>query len=295
MFSASNIPLWPLSSVSVLLSAMTTNNPPPSLVEANYVTWLHHHIDKVEIPNADKFEQKMSEALNLRDKYSLFKNLKAEHFYDLIGEVIRLYDSDGRITLYLSDYTPHRLFYNHVWGGGEDNKISRDGDEYGYTKSKTKKAAEWPGPFGKMTMQLTVYDPHAAYIREQVKVGQWIMLRNVKCGMGKMGDCLEAFLREDRYAHPGKIQVHILRQSDEADSNDVRWTDAVRRRLQWWTRHKDQKKEFLEGATEESPGKRKRDDGEEISKKNGKKRREEKRAIIEQKLAEKLNINENGM
>jgi protection-of-telomeres protein 1 len=302
VFTATQIPLWPLLSSNDLAPAIATTTPYPSLAEANYIAWLHHHMDKSDIPNDEEFKQNMTRAMNVRDKYSLFKDLKCDHFYDLIGEVIRLYDSDGRISLYLSDYTPHSLFFNHAWGDTGDDGTGRDGDEYGYTKSRTKKAAEWPGPFGKMTLQLTVWDPHAAYIREQVKVGDWLLLRNVQSRMARMGGCLEGFLREDQKSYEGKIQVQILRQSTNPDENDSRWKDAVRRKQQWWAKFKEEKKNFLEEVTEEAHDKRNRDENEGSSKSNGKKRRKEKRAAaevkviaIEQKLLDKLDLNENSM
>jgi protection-of-telomeres protein 1 len=117
----------------------------------------------------------------------------------------------------------------------------RDGDKYGYTKSRPKTTNDWPGPFGKMSIQLTLYDGHATFVREQVKTKQWVLLKNVQVKFGRMGDCLEGFLRGDTDALDGKIQVQIIEQSEEPDENDIRWKEAVRRKLQWWAKFKRQK------------------------------------------------------
>jgi protection of telomeres protein 1 len=298
---ASDVQVFPVAQMSSSLTPKTTSSKsaPPSPTEAAYAAWLFHHVDKSMFPDAKKFQEKSSTAMGVKDKYSLLKDIQADRFYDLIGEVIRLYERDGRVTLYLSDYTPHSLFYNNVWGGGEDESSTRDGDMYGYTKTRKKAESDWPGPYGKLSIQVTVYDNHAAFIREQVKVKDWVILKNVHVKMGNQGGCLEGFLRGDRNGWEGKVQVKIIRRAEDAERNDVRWKDGLRRKKEWWDKFKKQKQRFLE-ETHGSGSKRNLEDME-VSKPNSKKRRKEERAAaelkvitIEKKAMERLDLNSNG-
>jgi protection of telomeres protein 1 len=299
---SSDIQVFPAAKISSGLLPKTTpsKSTPPSPAEAEYAAWLFHHIDNGLFPDPKKFKEQTINAMGLKDKYSLLQDIKAGYFYDLIGEVIRVYDRDGRVTLYLSDYTAHSLFYNNVWYEGDADLSNRDGDEYGYTKSKKKASNDWPGPYGKLSIQITVYDSHAAYIREQVKNGDWVILRNVHVKMGNIGGCIEGFLRGDRNAFESKVQVQIIRRAEDAERNDVRWKDGLRRKKEWWDKFKKQKQGFLKET--QGSGKKHRLDDAEVSKPNSKERRKGMRAAAEQKViamekraAEKLNLNINGI
>ena len=200
------------------------------------------------------------------------------------------------MTLYLSDYTANTHFYNHVWGNGAAPE-ARDGDEFGYIKTKPKAAKEWPGPYGKMSIQLTLWDPHATFVREQVKAKDWVFLKNVSIKYGNTGGCLEGFLRRDRDAYEGKVQVEIIRQAETAEETDHRLVKALDRKLKWKRRYEKE----MQGIQDEASGqKRKRED--EPPKLNSKARRKERRAavegkvvIAEQKLNVKMDLNQNSM
>jgi protection of telomeres protein 1 len=299
---SSDVQVFPATSISpgILPKTTPSKSTPPSPTEAEYAAWLFCNIDDSLFPDARQFQEQTMNAMGAKEKHSLLKDIKAEHFYDLIGEVIRVYERDGRVTLYISDYTAHPLFYNNVWGEGDADTSNRDGDEYGYTKTKKKSANDWPGPYGKLSLQITAYDSHATYIKEQVKIGDWVILKNVQVKMGNIGGCIEGFLRGDRSAFESKVQVQIIRRAEDAERNDVRWKDALRRKLEWWDKFKKQKQRFLEES--QGGGKKHKLDDEEASKPNSKKRRKEKRAAaekkfiaIEQKVAEKLDLNSNGI
>lgn len=300
VFPASKIPPWPTTKLSLITKTSTANKSPLSEAESAYAAWLFYHVDKSLCGELDEFKERSANAMKVKNKFSVLKDVKAGEFYDLVGEVIRLYEEDGRVTMYLSDYTAHPLFYNNVWGGSGDAEFSaRDGDPWGYTKGKKKAATDWPGLYGKFSIQLTVYDAHARYIMEHVKNGDWLLLQNVQMKMGSMGGCLEGFLRGDRDTFEGKVQVQIIRKEEDVERNDVRWKEGLRRKRDWWDRFKKQKQKFLDESAQ--PGeKRKLDDAD--SKSNSKKRRKEKRAAAEQKIItqeqkaqEKLDLNSNGI
>jgi protection-of-telomeres protein 1 len=270
----------------------------PTTVETDYIIWANNHISELCLPGEQEFQDRMQQAMNVREKFCLLKDVKPDNFYDILGQVVRVHEGSGMVTVYLSDYTANALFYNYVWGDGGANE-ARDGDEFGYIKSKPKTAKEWPGPYGKMSIQLTLFDGHADFVRdENVQAGQWLLLKNVHVTFGKMGSCLEGALRGDRDAFEGKVQVQIMEQSEEPVAVDVRWKEAVRRKHEWWKKFEKQKHHILGEAARLGD---KRKAGVEILKKNSRQRRKESRAAAESKVADaeakvakKLDLNENS-
>ena len=276
----------------------------PNPAETNYVIAVNKQSDELLLPTTQEFQDRSMQAINVKNKFSILKDVKPDTFHDMMGEVRRTYDSGGdRLQLYISDYSPNSMFYKYAWGGAREDSTSngRDGDEYGYIKSKLKPQKDWPGPFGKLTIQLSVYDAHAEFVREHVKEGDWVLLKNVQFKIGNQGGILEGYLRGDQGAFGGKVQVHIMRKDDEAEDIDVRWKEALKRKLDWKQKFKAQTQAIV--ADQEQTGdKRKRSsDGSAI--KNGKQRRKERRAAAAAKEAvaaahpsgKALGLNENGI
>lgn len=269
----------------------------PTAAETAHVILANAQIPGMDLPSPQEFQEKSKQSVRVRDKFCLLTDVKPDGFYDILGEAIKIFDSSPEtVTVYLSDYTENAKFYHYNWEEGKSSG-SRDGDEYGYAKSRPKGAKDWPGPYGKKTIQLTLYDGHADFVREQVKVGNWVQLRNVQIKFGKIGGCLEGYLRGDRESLDGKVQVEIMKQSLESHENDPRWKEAVRRKWDEEEKFKLQKKQHL---LEKAAGtKRKRH--EESTKSNSKTRRKERRAVAEGKAAaadatimRKLDLNENS-
>jgi hypothetical protein len=264
-------------------------HPTPKLAETQYGILAKTHAKDLDIPSDHEFEEKVKQATNVKDKFSLLKDVKPDRFYNILGEVIKVHDvSSESVTVYLSDYTENSQFYNNVSGADGADSEARDGDEFGYTKSKKKTANSWPGPYGKRSIQLTLYDGNAYFVRESVKLEDWVLLKNVQIKYGKMGGVLEGYLRGDREAFEGQVRVQIMEQAEEPDDNDDRWRAAVQRKLEY--------KEKLEKQNLGS--KRKHDDAEP---KNSKERRKAKRAATDKKVAElatkakeKADLNENS-
>lgn len=290
----------PLKTTDLWHSVSSSDSRRPSGAELAYVIWANSHVEELALPGTHEFQQKARQAMNVKEKFSLLKDVQSDCFHDILGEVIKVYDaSSGAVTLYLSDYTANTHFYNHVWGNGAAPE-ARDGDEFGYIKTKPKAAKEWPGPYGKMTIQLTLYDGNAEFVRdEKVKPKQWVLLKNVQIRFGRMGGCLEGFLRGDRNAFEGKVLIQVLERSDDPAQSDIRWKEALRRKLDWWNKFEKQKQDMLDEAAE--LGNKRKRNGEEPTKKNSKQRRQERRAAAKGKVADaklietkNLDLNENS-
>ncbi|KAH8805697.1 hypothetical protein F5884DRAFT_800255 [Xylogone sp. PMI_703] len=273
----------------------------PTALETEYVIWANTFKENMSLPSAEVFEERAIRAMSVKQKFSLLKDVKSEAFHDILGEVVKVFDGSGEsLTVYLSDYTANSSFYNYAWSG-VDGEISREGDEYGYVSKLKKAPKEWPGPYGKLTIQLTLWDGHAAFVREKVKIGQWVLLKNVQFKIGALG-CLEGYLRGDRHTFEGKIQVEIMqrRESEDQDEdyseNYARWKEGIRRKYEWEEKFKRQIKQLRDDAAGGFAEKRKLDGTE----KNGsKRRRKEKReaafakAAAAANKAKEIDLNEN--
>ncbi|KAG9243189.1 hypothetical protein BJ878DRAFT_424199 [Calycina marina] len=300
IMAASTIP----KSVADLRPAVWMSYPPtlklPRVEETCSVVQAKRALDNLHAPSTEEFEKKVNQTLAVKDKFSLLKDVKAEKYYNIIVEVIRIYDSNP-VTLYVSDYTAHSEFYDNAWKSEVATSMGRDGDKYGYIKPKPKDRTTnfWPGPYGKLSIQLTAFHPHADYAREAVKLNQWLLLRNVQMRCGKMGGCLEAFLRTDG----DKVNIEILQASDQPEENDARWKEAVRRKRDYWKSFERQKEKYDREIAEAEAGmKRKASEELENQPLNSKMRRKLKRdagynkaALVDAKVTEKLDLNENGM
>ncbi|KAK1779043.1 hypothetical protein QBC45DRAFT_412564 [Copromyces sp. CBS 386.78] len=303
VYKAAKIPVYPASALVALL--------PPKQGESHkllkeehhqYVSYLYNVIDKYDVPDEAEYQQRVTVSLNVKDKFSLLKDVTDGKFYDLIGQVAKnpYTDEMGRVTLYLSDYTENDLFFHYTWEGVRE-LASRPADAYPEDNNPSESSSQhpWVGPYGKRTIQISCYDSHADFIREAgVGAGTWLSLRNVQVKFGRNGAHLEGFLREERNASARKVNVEILdiaapHPSITKEKVDPRLKDAVRR----WRDYSQEKKTQIKAvkAAQEAGAKRKASiasddvfDGQPPDKKlRAKERRKLRRAALEKKVAEK--------
>ena len=303
ILAASNVPRELKSVASI---PWNTYGPPqgksvaPNTIELAYIIWANSHKTDLALPSNQEFQENVSRSANVKDKFSLLQDVQSGRFYDIIGKIIKVYEGSREgLSVYLSDYTQNDNFYNYEW-----NKIQDGGDEYGYTKKKPQKEPDklWPGPYGKMTIQLTLYDAQAGYVREQVKIGQWVLMKNVQIKYGNMGGCLEGVLRGDRDKAEELVKVEILEQSEDQDRIDPRLKEGVRRKREHEKRFKSQMQAIKDEEACLGDKRKRGDDGDGDGEKgNHKQRRREKRAAAHRKVAEaeakarkKLDLNENS-
>jgi protection of telomeres protein 1 len=274
-----------------------------------YVIWANSRVDEIDLPSENEYTERLLQSEKpTKDKFSLLKDVKPDRFYNILGEVINLYDS-GPLTVYLSDYTANTNFKLYEWGAGMENNDGREGDEYGYIQPKRRTAKDWPGPYGKMTIQLTLYDEHAHFVRGKVEEHAWVLLKNVQIKYGRNGGVLEGYMRGDE----NKMNVKIIASPDgttgtpEDFENDVstrdeleKYKEAVKRKSEWTKKFTKQQRDILD--QEAGRATKRKSDGEEPLKKNSKQRREEKRAAALKKGAaviakeiQRLDLNENSM
>lgn len=206
-----------------------------------------------------------------REKFSLIKDVQIDNFYDLVGQVVKIYPSNGCAELSITDYTSNQLLYNYEWGvaGGED---SREGDEFNYISRNSVKK-KWPGPFGRMTLMVTLWPPHSYYAQTDVKEQDFVLLRNVRIRYSRDAK-VEGSMHTD-HKYTDRVDVSILK-----DHRDDRVKNVLRRKLEYSKKFKAQSEQFIEDVR--SQKRQQTEPSETLSKTKAKKRRKQSRGQLKE-------------
>jgi hypothetical protein len=143
-------------------------------------------------------------------KFVFVKDIEIGRFHDLAGEVIKIYDAGHVVDLYISDYTFNPLLFDYK--DNNDTGAGRDGDPYAYTDT-LKQKRKWQGPWGRHTICIALFEPHASYCRREIKEGDFARIRNARCFM-KDGTPLQARLHEDK-RHPDQVDIAKLSHTQD--------------------------------------------------------------------------------
>lgn len=305
VYSAEQIPRsrTSKSASAALKESIRPANRNPNTKENEYVLWLWERLEDDIIHTRETAVVSAEHSLNIKEKFCLLKDVKVNKYVDLIVQVVKEpYDLGDKISLWVSDYTEHDSFFNRteVITNPADDHSYLDGDPYGYTFRKKGESSlrkgqnNWMGPYGKKSMHVTCWEPHANFIRHGVQVGSWIRLRNVHIKDGHDSVNIEGFLHEDRM-YPDRVYVDILDPQADNDVMESRLVEALRRKRDYEKQRKQDlkagnKRAAAEGVAEKENSRTKRQ----------KKRAQEKKEVEEkQKKAEarcdlnKLIISEN--
>ncbi|KAK4142175.1 uncharacterized protein C8A04DRAFT_13480 [Dichotomopilus funicola] len=247
VYSASKIPKWPNPADCALTPATGTDKHVPKPEENVYVSYLHAKFNKYALPTEEEFRRKQEQSMNFKSKFSLLQDVTEGQFCDLIVQVARDPHHDfEKSTIYVSDYTENPNFYPRVWQDSPD-PASMGGDPYGYTAGDGPEVAtkEWVGPYGKMSIQVTCYEPHAFVVREEVRAGTWVKLRNVQIKYGNNGQNLEGFMRGEQNASTGRVNVDVFEMdAQDPETVDPKLKEALRRCRDYQQKKKQQIKEI---------------------------------------------------
>lgn len=219
-----------------------------------YVLWLYGKINDLgRVPDKEEVAAMAEKTVDINKKFSLLQDVKIRKFADLIVQVVKApYDLGDKVALWVSDYTKNEGFFDKASNDSDwiDGKPIRDGDPYGYTSkwsnhtSSNQADEKWLGPYGKRSMQITCWEPHSDFIRNNVKAGDWVRLRNVHIDYGKNVSNIEGKLHTDM-EHRSRLYVNILDDREDRETLDPRLLDAIRRKRDYGRDHK----QTLKGGT----------------------------------------------
>ena len=192
------------------------------------------------IPNAPTQSSTVVSAR--REKFALIKDIQVDNFYDLVGQVVKLFPNNGRVELYITDYTTNSLLYNYVWDAPPETALDgRDGDEFNYAP-KSSGTKKWIGPYGKQTLTITLWPPHSEFAEANVEGMNFVYLRNVRIKFSKDGK-IEGSLHTDN-RNPDRIDVQIIKRHED----DERVKNVLRRKLEYSKKFQLQSQQFINEA-----------------------------------------------
>jgi hypothetical protein len=155
----------------------------------------------------------------------LIQDVQPGPFVQILGQVVKMNTHDSeKCFLHLTDYTSNESLTD-IKKDGED-EMGTEGDTYDYLSRKRK---NWPGPWGKMTLQVVLWEPHATFARGHVKEGQLVLLTYTRIKPGNHSG-LEAIVHQDK-RYPNKIHIQLISNDDE------RAKDLMERRKEYWKIH----------------------------------------------------------
>lgn len=155
---------------------------------------------------------------------SLIQDVEVRRIVQLLGQVVRLntFDSEKTI-LYITDYTENTSLMDFK----KDDESGTEGDGFNYLSRRKR---DWPGPWGQLNIQVTLWEPHASYAQEHVNEGDLVHLTYVRIKEGR-GDGIEAAVHEDR-RFPEKIHVRVVSPDYSEQAQEL-----MSRRQAYWKIH----------------------------------------------------------
>lgn len=203
-----------------------------------------------------------------RNKLSLIKNVLVNNYYDLVGQVVKLYPSNGNVELYVTDYTSNPQLYNYEWGlPAVENANPREGDEFDYAPRNSANS-KWPGPFGRHTLMVTLWPPHCDFAQSNVEESDFVYLRNVYIRNNKRAR-VEGSIHTDK-KYPDKVEVNNLK--DHTDDDRVK--NVLRRKIEYSEKFKAQSQSFINDVRGQ---KRRLGDGKHMSKAQARKKKKQQK------------------
>ena len=198
-----------------------------------------------------------------REKFALVKDLQIDNFYDLVGQVVKIYPKLDHVELYITDYTSNAKLFNHQLSSPVEDDPG--GDTFGYI-DRNHTSRQWPGPFGKLTLTVTLWPPHSYFARSEIKEKDFVFLRNVRI-KNSQDSKIEGSMHTDK-RHEERIDIHLIK--DHRDDDRVK--NILRRKLEYIEKSKAQSGSFIDQAR---LPKRKQEQEKPLSKGQKKRRRQQ--------------------
>lgn len=155
--------------------------------------------------------------------FCLAKDIKPGMVVSLMGSVIRVDGNyPGKCLMYISDYTSNELLPPY----GEDNGNPRLGDQYGYL-DPPKQNRDFPK--GRMTLQVTLWEPHDFFARTFVQLNDIVHLTYVHIKNRRSYEYqIEASVHTDRQ-FPQRLHVHKVNAEEDDCAREL-----LRRKRDYW-------------------------------------------------------------
>jgi len=197
-----------------------------------------------------------------RRKQALLSEVRADKFCNLTVEVVKIWKHYEITTIYVTDYTSNNMFHQYNRDEDEDDGLNFNSNDPAYEIDQNTGKRVWKGPSGKMTLQISLWSPHAEFVNENVTEGAKIDLQNVQIAHHRnVQGVIEGKLRGDR-SYPNKVYVSLANQNSQV------YKDLIERKDAHWKKNLQPEKPVL------TKGQKKRE--------KGKKKKQEQKALEDQ-------------
>ncbi|CAN9335836.1 unnamed protein product [Alternaria alternata] len=219
VFPSSRIPVpglsHPFQAGSQKLPHALTGGPPPTIPEQMAVI----HMKNASTGAAQQVQQHAAintSKARTRRSVSLIKDLQIDDYYDVRAQVVNVYyyQMGGQVDLKVTDYTPNEQMYNYADPEQEQNHFASDRD--------------WKGPYGCLTLNVTLYGANANWVRENLGNGDYVFMRNMRVKISHKG-FLEGAIREDRQ-NPSKVDIRHMGNTTDIEEIDKRREEYEQKR-----------------------------------------------------------------
>jgi hypothetical protein len=211
VFPSSRIPVpelsQPFQAGSQKLPHASTGGIPPTIPEQMAVVHLKHASTGAAPQVQQHAATSVSKARTARRK-GLVKDLELGNFYDVCVQIVNIYyyQMGGQVDLKVTDYTPNEQMFYYA-----------DPDQ---EKDWLVKGKPWKGPFGYLTLNVTLYGTNAEWVQENLADGDYVFIRNMRVKLSDRGK-LEGALFDDKL-NPSQVDIRHLQNAAEIEAIDKR-------------------------------------------------------------------------
>ena len=219
VFPSSRIPIPALSQAfqagSQKLPHASTGGIPPTIPEQMAVIDLKHASTGAAQQVQQHAAMGTTKSRTTR-KVSLIKDLQFETFYDVRAQVVNIYyhQMGGQVDLKVTDYTPNENMFYYADPDKEESYLVTD--------------RHWKGPYGFLTLNVTLYGENANWVRENLGNGDYIFIRNMRAKLSSASK-LEGVLHEDR-ENAARVDIRHLQNAAEIKEIDKRREEYEQKR-----------------------------------------------------------------
>ncbi|MCJ1333035.1 hypothetical protein MMC10_009729 [Thelotrema lepadinum] len=176
----------------------------PTKPEMEYVISLANNQNrgKFSAPLSQEVKEKLKAT---SEKFALIKDVVRDTFHDLVGQVVKIFPSQDRLQLYITDYTENQLLFKY-------SSQEEGPDQYGGMSQTGKK---WQGPLGKYTLLVYAFPPHSYWTCHNVNPGDFVHVRNVRVRSNRSDDRLVEGVLHGEKVNPDRVNVKIVRAQDD--------------------------------------------------------------------------------
>ncbi|USP81978.1 uncharacterized protein yc1106_09252 [Curvularia clavata] len=136
---------------------------------------------------------------------SLIKDLQLNTFADVRAQVVNMYRHGmaGHLDMKITDYTANEAMFYYADPETEAALVTN---------------SHWKGPYGYLTLSVTLYEANANWAAENLSEGDYVFIRNMRVKLSTSSK-LEGALHQDKL-NPSKVDISVLKNaSDIAEIN----------------------------------------------------------------------------